>query len=179
VVARVAGVEFARFHVDLSSGDALVGIPDVLVGSDLLDFAGVVPLQFPAYPLAQHLAEKLHAHTLPRVGTNTRTKDLVDLVVIAAQDAVNGSAVLASVQATFSIRATHDIPKFLPEPDPSWEGPFRVLTAQSPISPTTDLRQGYALAARFWNPVLSSRVHGLSWAATDSMWNAKMSASQT
>ena len=33
VVARLAGQVFARFHLDLSRGDALVGEPDMLEGS--------------------------------------------------------------------------------------------------------------------------------------------------
>lgn len=37
VTARVAGVTFATFHVDLSSGDAVVDQPDLLQGSDLLE----------------------------------------------------------------------------------------------------------------------------------------------
>ena len=97
VIARLAGVEFTRFHVDLSSGDAVVGAPDILEGSDLLDFTGIPHLRFPTYPLAQQLAEKLHAYTLPRAAPNTRTKDFVDLVVIPAVEAVDGTALLASV----------------------------------------------------------------------------------
>ncbi|MBI4496440.1 MAG: nucleotidyl transferase AbiEii/AbiGii toxin family protein [Chloroflexi bacterium] len=66
VAARVAGLEFSTFHLDLSSGDALVEPPDLLRGSDLLQFAGIGPVDFPVYPVPQHLAEKLHAYTLPR-----------------------------------------------------------------------------------------------------------------
>lgn len=74
VVARVAGRDFAAFHVDLSSGDALVDQPDLLQGSDILQFAGIAPVRFPVYPVAQHLAEKLHVYTLPRAQENTRVR---------------------------------------------------------------------------------------------------------
>src|SRR5581483_5629678 len=107
ITSRVAGVVFAEFHIDLSSGDALVGPPDLVAGSDLLSFAGVEPICFPVYPVAQHLAEKLHAHTLPRDQENTRVKDLVDLVAIARVENVEGSGLLASLQATFETRASH------------------------------------------------------------------------
>jgi hypothetical protein len=80
VVARLAGTEFAAFHIDLASGNVLVGTPDLLDGSSLLDFANIAPIRFPIYPVAQQLAEKLHAYTLTRAEENTRVKDLVDLV---------------------------------------------------------------------------------------------------
>jgi predicted nucleotidyltransferase component of viral defense system len=121
VVARVAGLEFVTFHVDLSSGDALVDPPDLLQGSDLLQFAGIAPVEFPVYPVAQHLAEKLHAYTLPRGWENTRVRDLVDLIIIAASETVEADRLSRSVEATFAIRRTHPIPERLPEPPASWE----------------------------------------------------------
>jgi hypothetical protein len=165
VVARVAGAEFARFHVDLSSGDAVVAAPETLTGSDLLAFAGLPPVRFPVYPVAQHLAEKLHAYTLPR------TKDLVDLVVIAASDAVAGDTLLAALRATFEARGTHPLPARLSPPDPSWRQPFRALASQSPLSPTTDLTEGYRLAALFWEPVLRGTVAGRHWDASRGAWH--------
>lgn len=65
VEALVAGRRFAQFHVDVGIGDALSGVPEVLRGDDLLDFAR-----------AQQFAEKLHALTFPwKDRPNTRTKD--------------------------------------------------------------------------------------------------------
>jgi hypothetical protein len=107
VVARIAGIAFVTFHVDLSSGDALVGPPDVLRGSDLLGFAGVEPVDFAVYPISQHLAEKLHAYTLPRAEENTRVRDLVDLVAIAAAEPADADRLRASVAATFAARGSH------------------------------------------------------------------------
>jgi hypothetical protein len=51
VTSRLAGAILAQFHLDLSSGDAVVGEPDVLVGSDLLAFAGFKPVTFPTHPV--------------------------------------------------------------------------------------------------------------------------------
>ncbi len=171
VVVRVAGVEFTRFHVDLSSGDAIVGPPDVLEGSDLLDFAGVPRIRFPVYPVPQQLAEKLHAYTLPRTAANTRTKDFVDLVVLPAVERVDGKLLLASVNATFDARGTHAVPEALPPPDPRWRQAFRALMTQIAAAPTTDLDQGYALARLFWDPVLGDRVAGSRWHPGSGTWS--------
>lgn len=170
VVARVAGLEFVTFHLDLSSGDALVEPPDVLRGSDLLQFAGIVPVEFPAYPVPQHLAEKLHAYTLPRGQENTRVRDLVDLVVIAATETVEADRLSRSVEATFAARATHPIPEQLPEPPASWAQPFAVIAAEAVNLPTTDLREGQARPAQVWDPFLASGAVHQIWRPGQRQW---------
>lgn len=170
VLARVAGTEFARLSVDLSSGDALVGEPETLEGSDLMAYACIPPVRFPVYPVAQHLAEKLHAYTLPREDENTRTKDFVDLAVIAAVESAGGPALLASLQATFDARATHPIPHDLPTPPQSWAAPFRRLAGESPLASTTDLTEAYQLLAAFWDPVLAEAVRDHTWSPNIRSW---------
>lgn len=172
IISRLAGLVFAEFHVDVSSGDALEGEPDLLEGSDLLSFTGIGPIRFPAYPVAQQLAEKLHAYTLPRSDENTRVKDLVDLVTIAALESVDGNALVVSLRATFARRVTHALPDRLPEPPAAWIAPFRSLTHAAPVTPTTDLHEGYLLAAAFWDPVLAGAVSGRRWIRGERTWRA-------
>src|SRR5687768_6763234 len=131
--ARVAGEVFATFHIDLSSGDAVVQSPDMREGSDLLDFADITHIRVPIYPVTQHLAEKLHAYTLPRTKENTRTKDLVDLLVIAAVETVDGRDLLESLRATFDARKSHEIPASLPLPERWWAQPFKRLAEEGPV----------------------------------------------
>lgn len=173
VLTRVAGFEFARFHIDVSSGDPLVGDPDVLVGSDLLSFAGFPPVRFPAYPVAQHLAEKLHAYSMRRAEANTRVKDLIDMIAIAAIEPVAGDALLASLRATFDARATHSLPTTFPDAPSTWEMPFAQLAGQTPTSPTTDLSQAVDLARQFWDPVLVYEVGHTRWSPERRAWIAK------
>jgi predicted nucleotidyltransferase component of viral defense system len=170
VTARVAGAVFVQFRVDLSSSDVIVGDADELVGSNLLLFAGIAPIRFPVYPLAQQLAEKLHAYTLPRTAENTRVKDLVDLVSIAKSDSIAGDQLLASVRATFAARATHDPPAALPAPPTSWGVAFRELSSAIGITVST-VDEGYEVAGRFWNPVLAGGVGGQSWDPDEQGWH--------
>ncbi len=142
VIARLAGIIFAQFHVDISSGDAIVGEPDRMQGSDLLRFAQIEPVRFPVYPVTQHLAEKLHAYTLPRDQENTRAKDLVDLVALATMEPVDGDKLTASLHATFNARGTHHLPSALPQPPARWSGAFRALLAESPGILVSDLQEG-------------------------------------
>jgi hypothetical protein len=169
--ARLAGETFARFHIDLSSGDALVFAPDLLEGSGLLSFADVEPILFPVYPVVQHLAEKIHAYTLPRLEANTRAKDLFDLAMLAALEAIDGGALNASVLATFSTRATHSPPFTIPEPPEAWSGPFAQLVREAPTVPIGDLGQAFALVSLFWNPVFSGTTPGHRWLPDLRAWS--------
>jgi len=54
---------FESFHLDVGTGDPLPGEVDYLTGPPLLEFAGIAPARVPVYPLAQQLAEKVHAST--------------------------------------------------------------------------------------------------------------------
>lgn len=64
---RLAGAIYGRpFGVDVAFGDPIVGQPDLLVTDDLLGFAGVPPATVRVYPVVSHIAEKLHALTMPR-----------------------------------------------------------------------------------------------------------------
>jgi hypothetical protein len=169
--ARLAGETFARFHIDLSSGDAMVGTPDMLDGSNLLDFAGITSIRFPAYPVVQHMAEKLHAYTLPRSEINTRVKDLVDLVTMAAVEEVGSADLLASVQATFEVRASHAIPVKFPAPPAEWESSYaRLASGASQLTTISNLDDGYDLATTFWQPILDGGADGRRWNPRKRLW---------
>ena len=63
VTAQLAGRTFEQFTLDIGFTESIPGIPDMIKTSDLLAFAGIDPIELPALPLAQHLAEKVHAYT--------------------------------------------------------------------------------------------------------------------
>lgn len=50
--------------------------PATIEGKDFLAFAGVPSARHRIYRRVVHVAEKLHAHTLPRPRENSRVKDL-------------------------------------------------------------------------------------------------------
>jgi len=170
VVARVAGRELSRFHLDLSSGDALVDEPETLKGSGLLEFAGIPAIEFPVYPVTQQLAEKLHAYTLLRAQENTRVKDLADIAIFAANERVDAHRLDESVQATFAARATHPVPDHLPEPPDSWAQPYASLAREMRLLPTDSLSGAFALAAEFWNPFLSQAGSSGVWHPSERGW---------
>ncbi|MGH7719124.1 MAG: nucleotidyl transferase AbiEii/AbiGii toxin family protein [Gemmatimonadaceae bacterium] len=149
VDARIDGRTFVKFHVDLGTGDEVLEPLDEIVGEDWLGFAGIMPTAVPALSVEQHWAEKLHAYTRPSEGrTNTRVKDLVDLVLLIELETLAGDRVLASVEATFTRRRTHEIPRALPIPPADWKKPFAALAEECQMAHTPIT--AHAAVDSFW-----------------------------
>ncbi len=147
----LAGRTYIRFHIDIGFGDAVVDEPERLLGEDLLAFAGIVPAEVLAISRSQQFAEKVHAYTFPWIGrTNTRTKDLVDMVLLLSTGLGETAKVAAALHATFEARQTHPLPRALPLPPESWRDDFAALAAEAQLA-TTDLRDGFAILQRFWD----------------------------
>jgi hypothetical protein len=122
---RLAGRIYGRrFGIDVGFGDPLVGEPDTIVADRLLDFAGIEPARVRLYPVASHIAEKLHAYTMPRSRPNSRVMDLPDLALLASAGEIAAQQLRAAFEATFAFRATHRLPDSLPQPPPSWRTPY-------------------------------------------------------
>ena len=135
VDARLDGRSFVKFHVDLGAGDKVLEPLDEITGEDWLGFADIARIVVPALSVEQHWAEKLHAYTRPREGrTNTRVKDLVDLVLLIERESLAPDRVLASVDATFARRRTHEVPRELPMPPAGWERPFAALAEECQLA---------------------------------------------
>lgn len=91
--------------------------------SAFLSFAGIEPLELPAIPLAQHLAEKVHAYTLSYGTTgrpSTRPKDLIDILLIADSQSLEAAAVREALKHAFETRARQELLGSLPAPPPQW-----------------------------------------------------------
>ena len=129
---RLAGKLYGQpFGVDIAFGDPIVGEPEIVTTDDVLAFAGISPPTLRVYPIETHIAEKLHAYTIPRARPNTRVKDLPDIALLATIKSVDSGQLRAALQRTFEFRATHPLPPSLPDPPASW----------SPLSPNGDRKR--------------------------------------
>ena len=150
VDARLAGRTFAKFHLDVSTGDVLREPYETLSGRDWLGFAGIASATFPAVSPEEQFAEKLHAYTLPRTGReNTRVKDLVDLVLLIERTTLDAARLPEAIRETFQRRKTHDVPPALIPPPASWSGPFSEMAAECDLEP--DLDKHFGVVAQFFS----------------------------
>lgn len=168
VDVRIDGKPFARpFGVDVGIGDPLVGEIETVTAPDLLDFAGIPPPRLQLYPLESHVAEKLHAYTVPRPRPNSRVKDLPDLALLASARTVDGVVLREALAATFAARRTHPLPKMLPEPPASWERPYAAM-AETDELPWPTLAEVTAAARAFLDPPLLG--NGARWSPRKWRW---------
>ncbi|MCP4602751.1 MAG: nucleotidyl transferase AbiEii/AbiGii toxin family protein [Proteobacteria bacterium] len=119
--AKLAGKLFGQpFGVDVAFADTILGDPDVILANDVLSFAGIAPPTLRLYPLESHIAEKLHAYTMPRDRENSRVKDLPKLALLAKVRTIDAARLRQALEQTFAFRGTHEIPSSIPDPPTSW-----------------------------------------------------------
>ncbi len=143
----------APFGIDVAFAEPLTGDPEIIRGSDFLAFAGIEPPMFRVYPLETHVAEKLHAYTLPRARSNSRVKDLPDIALLDSARVIDAGVLRSAIDRTFTHRATHPVPDRLPEPPASW-GPVYARMAGDDGLPWRDLDGVTRAVSAFLDPVL-------------------------
>jgi len=155
VEARMAGRTFGNFHIDVGIGDAITGAPETLDCDDLLAFAGIPPATVLAIPRAQQFAEKIHAYTCPWGDRqNTRSRDLVDVLILIERDLPPIDTLRAAIDATFAVRATHPKPGRLPEPPTAWAPEYAAVAEEVQLDAAT-LQQAHKRLAELWNEHLA------------------------
>ena len=168
VVARLAGTELVRFKVDISAADVIIGEPETCGSDPVLVRLGFAPSRFPVYPVDQHVAEKLHALTLPREAENTRARDLVDLAWFIEHFTFRSDALAAACAATFGRRATHDWPPVIPEPPASWGRPYAAWRSALDLPGATPA-DAAAAVRHFFEPV-GAGIADLAWDHVAQEW---------
>jgi predicted nucleotidyltransferase component of viral defense system len=157
VDARMDGRGFARFHVDVGIGDEVLEPLDAVEGRDWLGFGGIAPPSFPVISQEQQFAEKVHAYSLPRGDrVNTRTKDLIDVLLLIRQGKLDNPRLAAAIKVTFAKRATHPMPRELEPPPAEWAPVFEALARECNLD--VRLSAGFETVQGFVCKILGSQT---------------------
>lgn len=166
--ARLGGRLYGDpFGVDIGFADVLTAEPDVAQGSRFLEFAGIDPPTFRLYPRHAHIAEKLHAYTMPRDRTNTRVKDLPDLALLASVGPLDAAELRRAIEATFSFRGTHSTPPSVPVPSADWAPVYERMAREDEL-PWPTLVDVHDAASSFIDHVLQGGLG--TWNPTTWTW---------
>jgi hypothetical protein len=122
----------------------------------VLAFVGVPGPRFSAYPIATHIAEKLHAYTLPRPRPNSRVKDLADIALLARSAPIEATALAAAITATFANRGTHPVPMTFPHPPEGWAPVYARMASEDGLD-WAGLAELVEAVTSFVGPVLAGR----------------------
>lgn len=170
VSASLAARPFETFLLDVGFRPDDEIATETLRTDGLLGFAGIEPVEVEAVPLEQQVAEKLHAYTRTYEGrrTSTRTKDLVDLALIAELSTLDAAALHREIETIFNLRKTHAAPGALPPPPADWAVPFRRLAEE--VGVPAELRAGHRDAAALLDPILGDEAIAGQWEPTQGRW---------
>jgi hypothetical protein len=120
---------------------------------DWLGFAGIPAARFPSISREEHFAQKLHAYTLHRGDrTNTRVKDLIDLVLLIDAGMMDQERLKRDIVDTFHRRQTHQLPSKLESPPEFWEVVFMKLAVECQID--SDIKAQFDKVARYCDGIL-------------------------
>ncbi len=157
---RMAGGLYGQaFGVDVAFGDPVLGAPERVAGDDFLAFAGIAAPELLIYPVETHVAEKLHAYTLPRSTPSTRVKDLPDLALLGQAGARDARRLREAIELTFGHRGTHPVPVALPAPPEPWTPVYAAMAAEDDL-PWKTISEVEAAARAFLDPVLDRSPRG-------------------
>jgi hypothetical protein len=176
---KLAGKLYGQpFGVDVVFGDPILGEPEIVVAEDTLAFAGIPPPKLRLYPIETHIAEKLHAYTMPRARPNSRVKDLPDIALLATAQRIDATRLRQALEQTFGFRKTHSLPATLPEPLPAWATPYAAMAREDQL-PWTTLDEVTQAAKAFLDLVLAGNL-GAVWNPETWTWGSlPLAASHT
>lgn len=168
VQGQLAGKVYAMpFGLDVGFGDVMTAPPETLEGTAFFDFVGAPRASHRVYARVVHIAEKLHAYTLPRARENSRVKDLPDLALLASAGPLDGVALREALDGTFGFRKTHSLPAAVPEPPASWARVYARMVEEDDLRWRT-LAELVAAVRGFLDPVLTGAV--ATWNAETWSW---------
>ncbi len=153
----------------MAFGDPILDAPESVVADDLFGFAGIAPPTLRLYPIETHIAEKLHAYTLPRERPNSRVKDLPDIALLSTIRPLGSERVRAAIEQTFSFRRTHEQPAALPAPPSAWREPYASIAAEDSL-PWRTLDDVFEAARAFVEPVLNDPGCPPTWRPSSRRW---------
>ena len=166
---KLAGRLYGQpFGVDVAFGDPMFGQPEPIALDDVLGFAGIAPPEVRLYPIETHIAEKLHAYTMPRSRPNTRVKDLPDIGLLATIGALDAERLRSALDLTFAHRRTHPLPTAIPAPSDAWTRPYAAMAREDQL-PWSTLAELTAAVRVFLDPVLTAHLNAM-WRPDSWTW---------
>jgi hypothetical protein len=160
------------FGVDLVTGSLMTTEPEVMTDT-VLELRGLSSPPMRLYPVVDHVADKLCATqaTYGAAGDrpSSRVRDLVDLVVFARSQDINGDSLIDAIRAEWVHRGLDGHPEFAPPAN--WD---RIYPPVARKVRTCEGLTTYAAAVEFVSgflgPALDGSAAGLRWSSERAAW---------
>lgn len=157
-------------QVDLAVGTGITGEVTTTDPANALDLPRLVSHQYRLYPVGDQIADKVCATmTEYNERASSREKDLVDLIVFATTQDIDGTALRVATVTEARRRQMEPFDRFaVPS---SWGAGYAKLS--QPVPHCADYRTvdlAAALATRLINPALSGDADGKTWSHESLDW---------
>jgi hypothetical protein len=166
VVASLGLREFARFHIDLVASLAITGTPDTVSPLVPLDLPGLISVDYRAYSLADHIADKvcalfeLHERSSGLREPSTRFRDMADLAIFAHTVTVEAAEVTLALHSEAEHRGLN-LPDRIETPTGrDWPNGYARVARDVPNLKERDLPSAVETVALFIAPVLAGTARG-------------------
>lgn len=175
---QLANKGMGTISVDLVAGLAPLGNPVVRPLPSPLGIDLDERVQVRLYPVTDHVADKVCAMYETHTGgmPSSRVKDLVDLIVIALNEEIDGHTTQLAIRSEFKRRRNSGtnitLPAAFEVPDPpSWRGSYSTQARTvAGLEQYRTLKQARPLADRFISPLLTEATPG-RWQSATLSWN--------
>ena len=127
-------------------------MPEWQSGSEFLNFAGIKPAWVAMLPREQQFAEKVHAYTYPREILSSRTRDLVDMVLLIEHGLPEKELVRKALHATFERRKSHSLPARLQPPPDLWRGTYQEMADDCGVS-KKNIEDAFSFVEAYWKEI--------------------------
>jgi Nucleotidyl transferase AbiEii toxin, Type IV TA system len=156
VEARIGSRLFDSFHIDMTTGDAIIFPFDQLPLGQSFAFAGLPSGEVAAIGEGQHFAEKLHAYCRDRGDKkNSRVKDLFDMAFFI-QQGVTHLQVADVIDIVFRMCGNTPIPSALVPPPYFWRQPFEEMAKNNNLQ-ALSLNEAFSVVSEFYGRILSAK----------------------
>ncbi len=168
--ARLGPRLFERFAVDLVTATVITATPEHAPPIIDLDIPGLVRPRYLIYPLADSLADKVMGILERHAGhPSTRFRDLVDIVLIARSQVIDGQQLTAALNSERRRRGL-ELPAEFSIPDPAlWADGYATSAQAVPGLEERDLAAALPIAKSLLDPVLTGTADG-RWNPDTTAW---------
>jgi predicted nucleotidyltransferase component of viral defense system len=149
VEGRLAGRQFGSVRVDVVARPQEISSTEWLAIPSSLAFDGFPAHEFETVSAAQHFAEKLHALTRDYGRENTRSRDLLDLVLLIEGELVRPGDVMPAVRLVFAERRAQPVPQDIADPPAGWDDIYEAAAAELTAGART-VPAAMTIVREFW-----------------------------
>jgi hypothetical protein len=166
VVAYLGVTTFAEFRVDLTAGLPIRGDPEEVPPLVPIDLPGIVRTRYRAYPVVDHIADKVcalfevHERIDGPPEPSSRYRDLLDLVVFAHTEKIDGPSVATALRSEFARRRLAMPDRIVVPEGAGWPAGYARVARDAPVLGERDLNAALATVGRFVDPVLAGEASG-------------------